>query len=110
MLLRYCLFIRFPHYSKQGSPGLWARTTIHGRRRNFQISNFWRLRQLVIIDLPEQLDVLIYVANATAHFGKNDLNIHKIIEKDRKHAIDILWAFAFSHQQFALYFSKKRVV
>ena len=50
---------------------------------------FSRLRQLVAIDLPEQLDEVTYVANATNfrrallnQFGRDGLDVHKLIQED----------------------------
>ncbi|CAD6582681.1 MAG: hypothetical protein ASARMPRED_001032 [Alectoria sarmentosa] len=50
---------------------------------------FSRLRQLVDIDLPEQLDEVTYVANATnfrrallGQFGQDGLDVHRLIEEN----------------------------
>ncbi|KAL8788424.1 MAG: hypothetical protein Q9195_007303 [Heterodermia aff. obscurata] len=50
---------------------------------------FSRLRQLVTIDLPDQLDEITYVANATnfrhallTQFGRDGLDVHRLIEED----------------------------
>ncbi|KAK3168984.1 hypothetical protein OEA41_005432 [Lepraria neglecta] len=57
--------------------------------KRFPHIEFSRLRQLVTIDLPEKLDEVTYVANATnfrrallSQFGKDDLDVHKLIEEN----------------------------
>lgn len=57
--------------------------------KEFPHIEFSRLRQLVIIDLPEQLEEVEYVANATNfrralldQFGKDGLDIHRLIEEN----------------------------
>ncbi len=57
--------------------------------KRFPHIEFSRLRQLVTIDLPEKLDEVTYVANATnfrrallTQFGKDDLDVHKLIEEN----------------------------
>ncbi|KAL9002748.1 MAG: hypothetical protein Q9188_004336 [Gyalolechia gomerana] len=57
--------------------------------KRFPHIEFSRLRQLVVIDLPEQLDEVTYVANATnfrrallTQFGRDGLDVHKLIQEN----------------------------
>ena len=57
--------------------------------KSFPNIEFSRLRQLVVIDLPEKLDEVTYVANATnfrrallSQHGKDDLNVRKLIQEN----------------------------
>ncbi|KAI4167697.1 MAG: hypothetical protein LQ343_007016 [Gyalolechia ehrenbergii] len=57
--------------------------------KRFPHIEFSRLRQLVVIDLPERLDEVTYVANATnfrrallTQFGRDGLDVHKLIQEN----------------------------
>ncbi|KAL8748297.1 MAG: hypothetical protein Q9184_007420, partial [Pyrenodesmia sp. 2 TL-2023] len=57
--------------------------------KRFPHIEFSRLRQLVAIDLPEQLDEVTYVANATnfrrallTQFGRDGLDVHTLIQEN----------------------------